>query len=174
MHAAKLAKSPDQVLLTIRSPEGSTDNVELIPEATATPIMRVHAHPLPRLSKQEIKSGNDWQYIGSDVNTNVYFGGEPDSIWWSEDLPGNGHYLSFQLIADDGGRELKSWLSGLYDRFSDAPLDYVVLDVRSTNGGDYMKAKDYRRRYFFRSDRYCCLCCCKCRFTSGHCGCAIG
>jgi len=146
MHTAGLAKSPDQVTLELQLTEHSASNVVINSEERTTPISRVHGHPLSINSQQEMDSGNAWQYLESSVTSASYFGRNPDLILWSEELPNNGYYLRLRLITDDGERELKSWLKELSDRYSTTPLEYLVVDVRSTNGGDYMKTKNFAGR----------------------------
>ncbi len=145
MHAVKLAKNPDQVSLTLEDADGTTHDVTIKTEERATPVMRLEKHPMPTLSEQETKSGHDWRFLNPKKVSSAHYSQNPDTFWWSEALQRGGVYIRLRGIFDDGDKSLTDWLSGLRKDLATDPADYLVLDLRSNYGGNYMLTRDFAR-----------------------------
>ncbi len=145
MHAAGLAERPDRATLTLAFPDGSERAVVIGREEEPTAVARVDRTPLPVETRQEADSGHDWRFAPVDPDAGAHYGRHPETHHWTDELPGGGFYIRLRLILDQDDRSLGRWLDGLAKGLRAEPADYLVIDVRSTFGGNYMLARKFAR-----------------------------
>ena len=147
MHVAGLAERPDRVTLRLAFADGSEREMVMEPEETPTPVIWPDEAALPVLSKEEKESGHDWRFAPVDAEANAgaraHYVRLPQTYHWTDELPGGGFYIRLRLIQDQDDRKLKPWLAVLAERLRAKPADYLVLDVRSTFGGNYLLARKF-------------------------------
>ena len=143
MHAAGVAESPDQVTLTLQFSDGKERDVVLEAEQGATPSMRVGNHALPAPAEEEIESGHDWQFFDPTIVSSAYYAKNPDTELWRSALPGGGVYVRLRITMERSGNNFSDFLTGLKKDLSKNPADYLVLDLRSNPGGDYMQSRSF-------------------------------
>ena len=107
--------------------------------------MRVSAHAMPIPSEIETESANRWVFLGFPTIDAPHYARNADTQFWSETLPGGGHYLRLKWIMNDEDRSLTEWLEAQASALRAEPVDYLVIDVRSNGGGDLTLAMKFAR-----------------------------
>ena len=143
MHAAGLAGQPDQATLTLIFADGRQREVVIEPEENPTAMMSVDEASLPIPSRQEKESGHDWRFAPIDTIAGAHYARQPETYHWTDNLPGEGFYVRLRLILDQDEKSLSRWLADLGERLRAQPVDYLVIDVRSTFGGNYLLARKF-------------------------------
>ena len=145
MHAAGLAARPDRTTLTLAFADGRQRNVTIEPEDKPTAMMSVDETALPLQQTAEVQSGHDWRFLPLDALAGAHYARKPETYHWTDNLPDGGFYIRLRLILDQDEKSLSRWLSDLEDRLRSQPAEYLVIDVRSTFGGNYMLARTFAR-----------------------------
>ena len=143
MHAAKMANSPDRVSLSLELADGEMRDVILEVEQRPTETMHSIYYPLPIKSKEEIESGHDWRFLDPKKAGATYYAKYPERDLWSDALPGGGAYLRLRITMKRDGNNFTGWLADLKKKYSAEPVDYLVLDLRSNGGGNYLQSRDF-------------------------------
>ncbi|MEM9669473.1 MAG: hypothetical protein AAF950_11165 [Pseudomonadota bacterium] len=145
MQSVGLAKSADSATLILQLPDLSEDTLILPVEADSTPPISPDDAPLSRTLTRETDSGNSWAFLPAETFTIAHYGRLPETIHWTDNLPGNGFYIRLRLILDQDDISLSKWFTALAEELKAKPVNYLVIDVRSTFGGDYTKARAFAR-----------------------------
>jgi len=148
LHAAGLAESPDRVALEIVDRQGTERRVVLDADAAPDAGVRVGTFTLPAApgggsdGDGDEDGDEDWAALPDDV-AGARYGAKPTEIFWADDLPGGGAYLRLRRTWGAADASLADFLSAARDRLAADPAPFLVLDLRSNPGGDYMQTRTF-------------------------------
>jgi hypothetical protein len=145
LHAAGLIDQPDRVTLELVSLEGETFTQALVVEDQATGFMGVQRNALARPFEVEQDSGHDWRFLDPARTEATWFGRHPEQVLWADTLDHGGVYWRMRNVFGNDETPLPDWLETQADSLRDAPANYLVLDLRANEGGDYTRAMSVAR-----------------------------
>ena len=140
LHAAGLIEQPDQVILELVSLDGETFTQELVVEDQATGFMGVQRNALSYPFELEQDSGHDSRFLDPAMTQATWFGRHPDQVLWADNLDHGGVYWRMRNVFGNDETPLPDWLETQAQALRDAPANYLVLDLRANEGGDYTRA----------------------------------
>ena len=145
MYGAGLATNRDQVSFTLRLISGETQEVTIEIEEKQTETIHAVNHPLAKNFDEELNSGNDWVFLNAASVTKTHYGMNPKEDFWTDELPNSGYYVRMRWTIGTDETSLRQWLAGIGSELKGAPVDYLVIDLRSNPGGDYTQTMRFAR-----------------------------
>ncbi|WP_421859558.1 hypothetical protein [Oceanicaulis sp.] len=145
LHAAGLIDQPDHVTLELVSLQGETFTQALVVEDQATGFMGVQRNALARPFEVEQDSGHDWRFLDPARTEATWFGRHPEQVLWADTLDHGGVYWRMRNVFGNDDTPLPDWLETQAESLRDAPANYLVLDLRANEGGDYTRAMSVAR-----------------------------
>lgn len=143
MHAVGLSENSDSITLKVEDSFGELSFIELPVEANQTETLSLREYPLALHADEETESGNDWVHLNESAIAKTHYGRHPNKQFWTDTLPGGGAYIRIRLIFNHGEEKIGQWLKSLQQVYAHAPANYLVLDLRSNPGGDYMLTRNF-------------------------------
>ncbi len=144
-HAAGLIDEADTVTLDLVAPDGATATVQLQVEEEATGFFGAQRNAMARAYAPETESGHDWRYLDPDMTEATWFGRHSDQVLWADTLDHGGVYWRMRNVFGNEDTPLPGWLEAQAERLRADPAEYLVLDLRANEGGDYTRSMQVAR-----------------------------
>lgn len=145
LHAVGLISEPSEVTFELMLQDGTAHTITLDVEAQPTDMIRQDQMLRHEPVGVELESGNDWVALYAEELTNSRLTRRPADLYWTEALPGGGHYVRLGGFFDTDEVKFGPWLKGVGEDLKTTPRDYLVLDIRHSPGGDYTKAQAFAK-----------------------------
>ncbi len=137
LHAAGLIDQPNAVLMELVGLDGETFTQLLEVEKEATRFTFPARYALAKTYKSETDSGHDWRFLDPGIIESTWFARHPDKVLWSDNLEHGGMYWRMRNVIGDDLTPLPDWLDEQAQILRNDPINYLVLDLRANEGGDY-------------------------------------
>ncbi len=140
LHAAEVIDQPDRVTLELTGLDGESSTQELTVEATPTQFFHPAGYTIAKVHENETESGHDWRFLDPEMTEATWFGRDPDTVLWTDQLDHGGAYWRMRNVFGDDQTSVPDWLEEQAELLRENPTDYLVLDLRANLGGDYTQA----------------------------------
>lgn len=146
LHAAGIAKSAEHIELTIEDASGETRSVrfEGLPAETSSEIPRRSAwHTL--VPGGGSAGFTDWAHVHSNSDERLLNYLTNTSVPNSYSLENNGLYIRALPGFRAGDQPIKTAYKSILSEHAEGSLDYLVVDFRIHDGGDYTKSMSFAK-----------------------------
>ncbi len=145
LHAAGLIAEPDEVTLDLVGQDGEVSTQVIQVEAEPTGFFGAQRNAVSRTYRAEDDSGHDWRFLDPAMTQATWFGRHPDQALWADVLERGGAYWRMRNVFGNEDTPLPGWLEDQAAALREAPPEYLVLDLRANEGGDYTRAMQVAR-----------------------------
>ena len=145
LHAAGLIAEPDEVTLDLVGLDGEVSTETLPVEIEPTRFFGAQRNPVSMAYRAEDDSGHDWRFLDPAMTQATWFGRHPEQALWSDTLERGGAYLRMRNVFGIEDTPLPGWLEAQAEALREDPAEYLVLDLRANEGGDYTRAMQVAR-----------------------------
>lgn len=146
LHAAGLIDQPSTIMMELVGQDGKAISRSLAVEDKPTRFTFPARYVLGKADKTEIDSGHDWHFLDPAKTEATWYGRHPDKILWSDSLADGGVYWRIRNVMGNDATPLPNWLEEQAEILRTNPANYLVLDLRANEGGDYTKAMSIARK----------------------------
>lgn len=140
LHAIGLIPDPDSVALELVDADGGQVTVTLEAEKKRTEILPLWRSVQSLEHESEVKSGNAWRFLPEASTQATWYGRNPDQVLWTDTLPQGGVYWRMRDVFGDEDVTAQDWLEAEAAKLREDPADFLVLDLRTNLGGNYIQA----------------------------------
>lgn len=145
LHAVGLIDRADAVTLELLALDGERVTRELQVEAEPTGFFGARRNALARPYGPEAESGHDWRHLDPAVTEASWFARHPEQVLWADTLDHGGVYWRMRNVFGNEETPLPGWLEAQAETLREAPANYLVLDLRANEGGDYTRTMQVAR-----------------------------
>lgn len=146
LHAAGLIDQPSTIAMELVGLDGKAVKRSIAVEEEPTRFTFPSRYVLGKADKNEIDSGHDWRFLDRTMTEATWYGRHPEKVLWSDELAYGGVYWRMRNVIGNEATPVATWLEEQAESLRNNPADYLVLDLRANEGGDYTKAMSIARK----------------------------
>ncbi|MEM1037475.1 MAG: hypothetical protein AAGI14_12025 [Pseudomonadota bacterium] len=147
MNAVGLAEAPDRLTIEVEDADGKrtieTISAAYAEDPSAVPSRYAYYSLLPG---EDDKTNRTWRHMSDAANVTPprYLQSQDDLLHY--DLPGNGYYIRSLGGFVAGDLSIPKAYNQMTSGLAEASLDYLVVDFRINDGGNYLKSMPFAKR----------------------------